>query len=65
MINKSPLADANLVSDLPLPGDAWISFIIRSGQLVPVRDGTVLQAADEVVVLACDADEADLSALFT
>ena len=35
-----------------LPGDAWISFIVRGGQLVPITADTRLQAADDVLVLA-------------
>ncbi len=58
-------ADGTSVSDLPLPEDAWISLIIRSGRLVPVRAHTALQAGDELLVLAPGADSARLGALFT
>ena len=58
-------AENTPVSDLPLPEDAWICFIIRSGTLVPARGSTVLQAGDEVLILAGGADAAGLSALFT
>ena len=53
------------LSDLTLPGDAWISFIIRDGNLVPAQGSTVLQAGDEVLVLASDADAAVLDGTFT
>jgi potassium/hydrogen antiporter len=58
-------ADSTPVSDLPLPEDAWMSLIIRGGHLVPVHAATVLQAGDEVLVLAPGADTARLAALFT
>ncbi|HUY47808.1 MAG TPA: cation:proton antiporter [Streptosporangiaceae bacterium] len=58
-------AENTPVSDLPLPGDAWISFIIRSGTLVPAHGSTMLQAGDEVLILASEADAASLAATFT
>ena len=58
-------AAANIpISGLPLPEDAWISFIIRDGHLVPAKGDTILLANDEVVVLADDKDEASLRELF-
>ena len=46
-------ADGRTIDDLAgLPGDAWISFIVRDGQLVPITGDTKLQAADDVLVLA-------------
>jgi cell volume regulation protein A len=46
-------ADGRTIADLAdLPGDAWISFIVRDGQLVPITGDTKLQAADDVLVLA-------------
>ncbi len=53
-----------LVADLPLPEDAWVSFIIRGGRLEPAHGGTQIQVGDEVVLLAEDADEASLRAVF-
>ncbi len=53
------------ISDLPLPEDAWISFIIRNGHLLPAQADTVLQLGDEVVVLAEEADDTTLRELFT
>jgi cell volume regulation protein A len=52
------------VGSLPLPEDAWISFIIRDGRLVPAHADTMIQPNDEVVVLADDNDEASLRQLF-
>ena len=34
-----------------LPEGAWVSFVVRRGQLVPVSAETVLEAADEALVL--------------
>ena len=45
-----------------MPEDAWISFIIRNGRLVPPRADTVL-ADDEVVVLASDKEQIHLRQL--
>jgi NhaP-type Na+/H+ and K+/H+ antiporter len=44
---------------------ALLAFIIRQGRLEPALGDTVLHADDEVVVLAADADEARLRALFS
>ena len=46
-----------------MPEDAWISFIIRNGHLVPAHADTVLQPNDEVVVLATGTDEPSLREL--
>lgn len=59
----APAADAP-ISGLPLPEDAWISFIIRNGRLVPAHAHTILQPYDEVVVLASGKDEVSLRELF-
>jgi cell volume regulation protein A len=46
-------AGGRTIDDLPgLPGDAWVSFIVRSGQLVHITGDTKLQAGDDVLVLA-------------
>jgi potassium/hydrogen antiporter len=45
--------DGRTINDLhELPDDAWISFLVRRGQLVAVTRNTVLQAADEALLLA-------------
>ncbi len=33
-------------------GEIWVSIVVRSSELVPIRPGAVLQAEDDVVVLA-------------
>jgi cell volume regulation protein A len=59
-------ADGRTVGELAgLPGGAWVSFIVRGGQLVPVKAGTRLQPGDDVLVLA-DPDLHDkLTSTFT
>jgi cell volume regulation protein A len=58
-------ADAAAIGDLELPEDAWVSLVIRGGQLVPVQASTALRAGDEILVLASDNQAGDLAALFT
>ncbi len=58
-------ADGSTVEDLPVSfDDIWVSFVIRSGELLPVRGHTVLLPADEVLVLAAPRRRDDLTALF-
>jgi cell volume regulation protein A len=46
-------ADGRTIGDLAgLPGEAWVSFVVRDGQLVAIRPGTRLRAGDDVLVLA-------------
>jgi cell volume regulation protein A len=46
-------ADGATIDDLAgLPGDAWVSFIVRDSQLVPITGDTTLRAGDDVLVLA-------------
>jgi potassium/hydrogen antiporter len=63
----APGAPANNtpIGELPLPEDAWVSFVIREGRLEPALADTVLHAGDEIVVLADSTDEASLRLLFT
>jgi potassium/hydrogen antiporter len=52
-ISPGSPADGHTIGDLAgLPGDAWVSFVVRDGQLVPIRPGTRLRAGDDVLVLA-------------
>ncbi|HVB45137.1 MAG TPA: cation:proton antiporter [Streptosporangiaceae bacterium] len=64
LVAADATADRALVRQLALPRDAWISFIIRAGQLIPAHADTMLQADDEVVVLASSIDEASLREIF-
>ena len=46
-------ADGRTVDDLAdLPGEAWVSFVVRDGQLVPINPGTGLRPGDDVLILA-------------
>jgi cell volume regulation protein A len=46
-------ADGRTIGELAgLPGEAWVSFIVRDGQLVPIKAGTRLRPGDDVLVLA-------------
>jgi potassium/hydrogen antiporter len=45
-------------------GDIWVSMVVRSSGLVPVRADTELKAADEVVILADPELSDTLGALF-
>jgi len=45
-------------------GDIWVSMVVRTSGLVPVRADTELQAGDEVVILADPEIGDTLSALF-
>ena len=58
-------ADGRTIDDLAgLPGDAWISFIVRDGQLVPNKGDTRLRAADDVLILAPSGLHKDLATVF-
>jgi cell volume regulation protein A len=58
-------ADGHTIGDLAgLPGDAWVSFAVRDGQLVPIRPGTRLRAGDDVLVLADPALREELARAF-
>jgi len=48
---QSP-ADGSPLGEIPLGDDVWVSLISRRGRLVQVGRDTVLQAGDEVLVLA-------------
>jgi cell volume regulation protein A len=53
-------ADGRRIEDLDdLPESAWISFVVRSGELVQVAPDTVLHDGDEALVLGAP-DDADL-----
>jgi cell volume regulation protein A len=52
-VRAGSLADGRTVADLArLPSGAWVSFVVRDGQLVPIRRDTRLHAGDDVLVLA-------------
>jgi cell volume regulation protein A len=59
-------ADGTTVGALSdeLPLEAWVSFVVRDGQLVPVREDAVLRPGDDVLVLADARHHARLAAAF-
>jgi potassium/hydrogen antiporter len=58
-------ADGSTLDELDFGEDAWISLVIREGQLVPVQGATILRAGDEVVALADPQRAPDLAWVFT
>lgn len=58
-------AEGCTIEELPeFSDEMWISFVVRSGQLLTVRGDTVLQAGDEVLVQAAAELRPRLSAMF-
>lgn len=46
-------ADGHTVGDIDnLADNAWVSFVLREGQVLPVTGSTTFHAADDVVILA-------------
>jgi cell volume regulation protein A len=55
-------ADGSTVADLhDLPAGAWITLLVRDGQLLAMRGSTRLRAGDAVTIL-CASDDSDLLA---
>jgi potassium/hydrogen antiporter len=65
LVTPGSAADGCTIGELDLGEDAWISLVIRHGQLVPVHGATRLQAGDEVVVLTDPERTPDLAPIFT
>lgn len=64
-IKPGSAADGRTIDDLAgLPGGAWVSLIVRDGQLVPITGETRLQAADDVLVLAPPGLREELTSAF-
>jgi cell volume regulation protein A len=58
-------ADGRSIQDLTEVSDeAWVSMVVRAGQLVPVRPTTRLKAGDDVVVFAGPETRAELVTAF-
>lgn len=58
-------ADGRTIKDLAdLPREAWISLLVRDGQLVPITGGTRLRAGDNVLTLAPPELNKDLTTIF-
>ncbi len=58
-------AEGSAVGELPGVADAWVSMVIRDGALLPVAGSTVLQAGDDVLILAEPGAGGSLSRCFT
>ena len=58
-------ADGCTIGDLAVEEDVWIGFVIRDGQLVPVRGSTMLRAGDEILALADPERTHDLAPVFS
>jgi cell volume regulation protein A len=58
-------ADGSAVSSLPCGDNAWVSLVIRDGALLPVGGDTILQAGDDVLVLADPDESSALERYFT
>jgi cell volume regulation protein A len=63
-VAEGSAAEGCTIEGVGLPGDAWISLLVRRGELVPVRADTVLAAEDDVLVQAGPDDWDVLSSLF-
>ena len=64
-IKPGSAAEGRTIEDLAgLPGDAWVSFIVRDGQLVAITSDTRLKAADDVLVLAPPDLRGNLTTIF-
>ena len=54
-VAEGSIADGRTIGGLTeLPGTAWVSLVVRDGQLVPARGDTELRAGDVVVVVLAD-----------
>jgi hypothetical protein len=52
-VGAGAAADGRAVGEIAgLPGDAWVSFVVRDGQLAPIAGDMRLRPGDEVLVLA-------------
>ena len=58
-------ADGRTIEELAdLPGDLWVSFVIRDQQLLTVRPDTTLLAGDDVLVITEPSDHSQLVTIF-
>ena len=58
-------ADGRTIEELAdLPGDLWVSFVIRDQQLLTVRPDTTLLAGDDVLIIAEPSEHPQLTTIF-
>jgi cell volume regulation protein A len=60
----SPADGASIAALAGLPAGAWVTLLVRDGQLVAMRGNTRLRAGDAVTVLCAPEDRAQLRATF-
>ncbi|MDQ2849584.1 MAG: cation:proton antiporter [Actinomycetota bacterium] len=66
MVAAGSVADGTRIEDLDeLPEDAWISLVVRGGDLVNIRRDTVLKAGDDVLILAEAEHRPEIERTFT
>ena len=64
-IKAGSAADGRTVGEITgLPGDAWVSFVVRDGQLASITEEMRLRPGDEVLVLADPGLHRKLTAAF-
>lgn len=65
-VSEGSVADGRAIAEVPgLSEGTWVSLVLRSGELLPARGDTVLQAGDEVLLLVdAEQDPGPLLALF-
>jgi cell volume regulation protein A len=64
-VMRGSRADGATIAGLDeMPEEAWVSFVVRAGQLVAAEGGTTLTPGDEVLVLGDPADRAVLKSIF-
>jgi cell volume regulation protein A len=64
VVAKASSADGCTIRDLPVGEEVWVSLVVRGGGLLQVRGDTVLEAGDDVAVIAEDDQLALLGAIF-
>jgi len=64
-VQRASAADGRTIADIgELPSGAWITLLVRDGQLLPVRGDTRLAAGDDLTVLADTSNSETLTAIF-
>jgi potassium/hydrogen antiporter len=64
VVAKGARAEGVAIRDLPIGDRAWIILVVREGEAVRAGGSTVLEAGDEILVLAEERDAAPLRRLF-
>lgn len=58
-------ADGTTIGDLPCGEDAWVSIVVRGGNLLTPGGDTTLRAGDDVLLLSAPSNAAAIEHLFT